>query len=68
MPVSYEAVLHIPIPATDADKVLVPTFHSCTVSRVYTLDIKLFIGSTAKPLALRLPVQVGVLYHDFDSV
>jgi len=60
MPVSYEAVLHIPIPATDADKVLVPTFHSCTVSRVYTLDIKLFIGSTAKPLALRLPVQVGV--------
>ena len=43
-------------------KTFIPTFHSCIVSRVYTLQLWLTvaIGSTTKTLSLSLPLQVMV--------
>lgn len=43
-------------------KTFIPTFHSCIVSRVYTLQLCLTvaIGSTTKTMSLILPLQVMV--------
>ncbi|KAM7195660.1 arrestin [Naviculisporaceae sp. PSN 640] len=43
-------------------KTFIPTFHSCIVSRVYTLQLSLTvaIGSTTKTMSLVLPLQVMV--------
>jgi len=43
-------------------KTFIPTFHSCIVSRVYTVHLWLTvaIGSTTKTLTLSLPLQVMV--------
>ncbi|OBT62811.1 hypothetical protein VE03_07666 [Pseudogymnoascus sp. 23342-1-I1] len=54
----------IPLPLTlPGNKTWVPTFHSCLVSRFYTLLIELMVhpgGKSAVPrgLALRVPVQI----------
>ncbi|KAM7222788.1 arrestin [Rhypophila decipiens] len=43
-------------------KTFIPTFHSCIVSRVYTLQLSLTvaIGSTTKTVSLILPLQVMI--------
>ncbi|EON96561.1 putative arrestin protein [Phaeoacremonium minimum UCRPA7] len=67
-PVFHAATLHVPIHLPAAKRTLLPTFHSCIVSRVYTLTLSLTLspsaGSTASSssttLSLTLPLQIGV--------
>jgi len=56
---SYIARLEIPIVLPD-HKVFVPTFHSCLVSRTYTLQFLLEVAGSSS-MELRVPVQI---YHN----
>ena len=53
------ASLQVPI-TLDSDKIIVPTFHSCLISRVYHLQIRLkFKGSgMSTGIELRVPLQI----------
>ncbi|KFY77378.1 hypothetical protein V499_03208 [Pseudogymnoascus sp. VKM F-103] len=58
----YTATIPLPL-SLPANKTWIPTFHSCLVSRFYTLMIELMVhppGKSAVPscLALKVPVQV----------
>lgn len=46
---------------------LLPTFHSCRVSRTYTLHLTFCIGQFYQTATLLLPVQIGVEIYD-DSL
>jgi hypothetical protein len=59
----YTATILVPI-SLPLTKAWIPTFHSCIVSRIYTLDLSLTIHTpgTAVPattVLLRLPVQIA---------
>lgn len=41
-------------------KVYLPTFHSCRISRTYTLDLCLSVGQSLSTLSLVVPIQIGV--------
>ncbi|KAG8409119.1 hypothetical protein J3459_017777 [Metarhizium acridum] len=41
-------------------KMFLPTFHSCRISRTYTLDLCLSVGQTFSTLSLVVPLQIGV--------
>jgi hypothetical protein len=61
--VYYTATVLVPI-TLPSSKTWVPTFHSCTVSRTYTIDISLTIhtpgaGVPASSASLHLPVQIA---------
>jgi len=56
---SYIAQLEIPLVLPD-HKVFVPTFHSCLISRTYTLQFLLEVAGSST-MELRVPVQI---YHD----
>jgi hypothetical protein len=61
--VYYTATVLVPI-TLPSSKTWIPTFHSCTVSRIYTLDISLTIhtpgaGVPASSASLHLPVQIA---------
>ncbi|KAH8596535.1 hypothetical protein B0O99DRAFT_509469 [Bisporella sp. PMI_857] len=61
----YTAQILVPI-NLPSYKRFVPTFHTCIVSRVYTLDLTLTIhtpgaGVPASSVTLRLPVQIGAV-------
>ncbi|MCJ1350270.1 MAG: hypothetical protein MMC33_000251 [Icmadophila ericetorum] len=62
--VFYTSQLLVPI-NLPTGKSFVPTFHSCLVSRVYTLDLSLSVHSpgptvSATNLHLKLPLQISV--------
>ena len=41
-------------------KVFLPTFHSCFISRVYTLELNLSVSQTYPTITLVTPLQIGV--------
>ena len=48
-----------------SSKAWVPTFHSCIVSRIYTLDLSLSVhkpgtGAPTSTVSLKVPVQIAV--------
>lgn len=60
----YTAQILVPITLPRSCKVFVPTFHSCLVSRVYSLGLQLSIQSpspniTNPSLQLKLPIQIS---------
>lgn len=61
----YVSVLDIQfiIPNNNRRKFL-PTFHSCHISRVYTLDLRLSVGQTLSTVSLVVSLQIGVESDD----
>ncbi|KAF4980560.1 hypothetical protein FZEAL_3455 [Fusarium zealandicum] len=57
----HTATLKIPftLPCPEK-KVFLPTFHTCLLSRTYTLHLVLTVGSHGSSLSLTIPVQVAV--------
>ncbi|POR39084.1 Uncharacterized protein TPAR_00706 [Tolypocladium paradoxum] len=60
-PIEHTAVIEIPfsIPTSNR-KLFLPTFHSCLISRTYTLHLSLSFGPTNTALSLAIPLQIGV--------
>lgn len=60
-PIKHTALLEIPfsIPKTNR-KIFLPTFHSCLISRTYTLHLNLSVGPGNTALTLAVPLQIGV--------
>jgi len=60
-PIRHTGSLEIPftIPHVSG-KVLLPTFHNCLISRVYTLQLTLCVGPTNTAMSFAVPLQVGV--------
>lgn len=54
----YTAQLLVPLDLPKT-KVLVPTFHSCLVSRVYLLELSLGVSNVTGGCSLKVPVQVS---------
>ncbi|KAJ5621407.1 hypothetical protein N7528_006190 [Penicillium herquei] len=68
----YTASLVIPVSLPNS-KVFVPTFHSCLMSRVYSLDLNLTYHTPGAnvltpSINLRLPVQIITQQKGIDSV
>ena len=60
----YTAKVVVPVSLSKGDKMFVPSFHSCLISRVYALDLYLSVATpsatvTDPTLHLKLPVQVS---------
>lgn len=60
--VHHSTTLHLPLTLPTARKTFVPTFHSCILSRVYTLRVTLNFGALggSTAVSLDLPLQVAV--------
>ncbi|KAG5972390.1 hypothetical protein E4U58_006600 [Claviceps cyperi] len=60
-PIRHEAVVEIPfnIPLSNK-KIFLPTFHSCLISRTYTLHLNVSVGPTNTTMSLAIPLQIGV--------
>lgn len=58
----YTTQILVPITLPKGSKVFVPTFHSCLVSRVYSLDIYLSISAmvTAPSMHIKVPIQISM--------
>lgn len=60
-PIKYTSELEVPVTLPPSyKKVFIPTFHSCLVSRTYTLQLALSVGPTNTAFALQVPLQIGV--------
>jgi hypothetical protein len=60
-PVSYNTTLQVPIQLPASKKTFLPTFHSCIVSRVYTLSVSVAVGSSGSTtISLSIPLQIVV--------
>ena len=59
--INYTTTVDIPftIP-NDNQRFFVPTFHSCIVSRTYTLQLNMSVGQSNTSLTLYVPLQIGV--------
>ena len=60
----YTAIVVVPISLPKGNKVLVPSFHSCLLSRMYALDLYLSVSTpnatVIDPIVhLKLPIQVS---------
>lgn len=60
----YRAQILVPITLPKSCKVFVPTFHSCLVSRVYSLDLYLGIHSPSPTITnpsvhIKVPIQIS---------
>ena len=60
----YTAKIAVPVSLSKGNKVLVPSFHSCLVSRMYALDLHLSLSTpgatiTDPTIQLKLPLQVS---------
>ncbi|PHH64602.1 hypothetical protein CDD81_4213 [Ophiocordyceps australis] len=65
-PIRHVAEIQIPfkIPLTNR-KLFLPTFHSCLISRTYTLHLNISAGPANTSLSLAVPLQIGVeTMHD----
>lgn len=59
--IKHTTDLDIPFTISNSNKKLfLPTFHSCLISRTYTLQLSLSVGPMNTAIALAVPVQVGV--------
>lgn len=58
----YTAQILVPITLPKGSKLFVPTFYSCLVSRVYSLDIYLGISAmvTAPSMHIKVPIQISM--------
>jgi hypothetical protein len=56
----HTAALLIPFTLPTDKKLFLPTFHSCLISRTYTLHLSISAGPTSTALNLALPLQVAV--------
>jgi hypothetical protein len=56
----FTAKMLIPLslPSCNA-KSLVPTFHSCLVSRTYSIQLSVSLSSTSLPVTINVPVQIS---------
>jgi hypothetical protein len=59
-PIYHAAALAIPFNIPTTKKMFIPTFHSCLISRVYTLNLTLSVGSSNTSVSLALPIQMVV--------
>jgi hypothetical protein len=60
-PIKHISSLNIPVSLPMSNKkFFLPTFHSCLISRTYTLQLTLNVGPTNTTMTLSIPVQVGV--------
>ena len=59
--IEHTTVLEIPfsIPTSNR-KLFLPTFHSCLISRTYTLHLCVSFGPTNTTMSLAIPLQIGV--------
>ena len=62
--VFYTSQILVPINLPMDSKTFVPTFHSCLISRTYTLDLSLSVGTLGKAaiaptLHLQIPLQIS---------
>ena len=62
--VFYTAIVLVPVILPKGNKILVPSFHSCLVSRMYVLDLKISVSPpnatvTDPVVRLKLPIQVS---------
>ncbi|KAL4788490.1 hypothetical protein BJX76DRAFT_315826 [Aspergillus varians] len=55
---SYTASLLVPV-TLPKDKSFIPTFHSCLISRVYSLSLQLSVQGASSPFRLRAPMQIA---------
>ncbi len=60
----YTAMVAVPVSLPKGNKVLVPSFHSCLVSRMYSLDLYLAVNTPSATVTdpvvhLKLPLQVS---------
>lgn len=62
-PVYHTTSLHVPVTLPTAKRTFLPTFHSCILSRVYTLHVAVTVAAgptTSTTLSVELPLQVCV--------
>ncbi|SPN99567.1 uncharacterized protein DNG_02419 [Cephalotrichum gorgonifer] len=57
---THTAALYIPFDIPAEHKTFLPTFHSCLVSRVYSMQLTLTVGPANTTVSLEVPVQVAV--------
>ena len=57
----YTATILVPITLPRGNKLFTPTFHSCLISRIYTLDLQLSAHAPGimPTLSLKLPIQLS---------
>ncbi|KAL4991668.1 hypothetical protein BDW68DRAFT_184816 [Aspergillus falconensis] len=55
---SYTGTLLVPV-TLPKDKSFIPTFHSCLISRVYSLGFQLSVQGALEPFRLRAPIQIA---------
>ncbi|KAL4870248.1 hypothetical protein BDV12DRAFT_166454 [Aspergillus spectabilis] len=55
---AYTATLLVPV-TLPKDKSFIPTFHSCLISRVYSLDFQLSVQNASSLMKLRAPMQIA---------
>lgn len=65
---AHLATLYIPFDVPAKQKVLLPTFHSCLVSRTYALHLTVTVGPTNTTVSLVIPVQIAVEPSDESIV
>lgn len=59
------SALDIQLTLPNKDKrTFLPIFHSCRISRIYTLDLRLSVGQTISTVSLVVPLQIGVKRDD----
>ncbi|KAL3462541.1 hypothetical protein BJX64DRAFT_258898 [Aspergillus heterothallicus] len=56
--ISYMATLLVPVTLTK-DKSFVPTFHSCLISRIYSLSFQLDVKGVSTSFRLKAPMQIA---------
>ncbi|OAQ71285.1 arrestin [Pochonia chlamydosporia 170] len=68
-PIRHNATLDVPFSIPMSKKVFLPSFHSCLISRTYTLHLNLSVGPTNTALSLAIPLQIGVetIYEPQDG-
>ncbi|KAK3182373.1 hypothetical protein K4F52_006376 [Lecanicillium sp. MT-2017a] len=60
-PFKHTTKLEIPFTVKNCNrKFFLPTFHSCLISRTYSLQLTLSVGPTNTTFTLSLPLQIGV--------
>ncbi|KAF7553394.1 hypothetical protein G7Z17_g3630 [Cylindrodendrum hubeiense] len=68
-PIKYTTTLAIPFKLPTSPKTMfLPTFHSCIISRTYTINLVLATGKSGTVLSLEIPIQVGVQDTNISSI
>ncbi|KAH6995676.1 arrestin [Ilyonectria sp. MPI-CAGE-AT-0026] len=61
IPIKHVATLDIPFTLPTANKqIFLPTFHSCLISRTYSINLTLAAGTFGTAISLSIPLQVVV--------